>query len=261
MKISLPIIVGLTSIRSRLEDASLAVESILDQSIKADQIVLWLSEEPHLLDDGVTEIPPSLKKLIDRGLKIRWTENIGPYRKLIATAKLMNRKDCLLVTADDNVIYPKNWLKGLKEAYEKHEGCVICYNGKIISKADRLDRFFTKYSLKPYTKWIKTEEVEDDAKLGPSLDVFPIGKEGVLYPSKLLHEELFNKSIYMKMAPDNDDVWFKAITMITRTKVKCIAGHVAFAEVKNGKRAVRIDQKNRTSDEAIKKIFGRYNLI
>lgn len=262
MKKKLPIIVSLTSIQSRLEDASLTIKSLLAQSTKADKVVLWLSKEPHLLDQGVEEVPQSIRSLEQEGLEIRWTKNTGPYRKLIPTAKLMNRESCLIVTADDDVLYPDHWLKGLIDEYQRNEGCVICYRGRIMSKSKALNRWLTSKKLKPYMKWLGTHEVEDKRQLGPSFEIFPTGKDGVLYPSDKLHEELFNKSIYLNMAPTNDDIWYKAMTMITGTKVKCIESHLDFPEVESGRNTRLFAFKNKKSnDRMIHQIFERYKLL
>lgn len=258
MKKKLPIIVSLTSIQSKLDDASLTIQSLLAQNVKADKVVLWLSKEPHLLDDGVQEVPESIKSLEKDGLEVKWTKNTGSYRKLIPTAKLMNRENCLIVTADDDVIYPEHWLKGLVEEYNKNEGCVICYRGRIMSKSTALNKWLTNKKLKPYMKWLGTHEVEDKSQLGPSFEIFPTGKGGVLYPSDKLHEELFNKSIYLTMAPTNDDIWFKAMTMITGTKVKCVESHLDFPENENKHNIPKVRKRN---DRTIHQIFERYKLL
>lgn len=258
----LPIIVSLTSIHSRLDLVSQTIESLLAQSVKADKVVLWLSKEPHLLDDGVKEVPESIKQLEKQGLEVKWTKNIGPYRKLIPTAKLMNRESCLIVTADDDVVYPENWLKGLIVEYNKNEGCVICYRGRIMSKSTAINKWLTNKKLKPYMKWLRTHEVKDKSQLGPNFDIFPTGKDGVLYPSEKLHEELFNKSIYLTMAPTNDDIWFKAMTMITGTKVKCIENHLDFPETESARNSRLFAFKNKKrNDRMIHQIFERYKLL
>ena len=258
----LPVIISLTSIQSRLNEVSHTIESLLNQSLKADRIVLWLSEKSHLLDDGIKEIPDELSELTKMGLEIKWTKNIGPYRKLIPTAKLMNRENCLIVTADDRVEYPKDWLKGLVDEYNKNEGCVICYQGRIMDESNHQNKWRKRKGLKPYAKWTRTHEVEDTKLLGPNLDIFPDGRGGVLYPSERLHEEIFNKSIYLKMAPQNEDLWFKAITMITDTKVKCVQNNYSLPETEDLVESryfglVHTDP----NDQVINQLFERYRLI
>ena len=48
------VIVSLTSTRQRLETVHLTVGTILSQSRSPDRVVLWLSEEAYLLDEGVS---------------------------------------------------------------------------------------------------------------------------------------------------------------------------------------------------------------
>lgn len=262
MNNKLPIIVSLTSIQAKLDEASLTIQSILNQNVKADRVVLWLSEEAHLSDGGIQEIPDSLNELVDKGLEIRWTKNIGAYRKLIPTAKLMNHESCLIVTAADDVRYPSNWLQGLKEEYYKNEGCVICYQGRIMDKAASWSRWTVGKKLKPYQQWVKTNEVTDKSKLGPNIEVFPDGKGGVLYPSDRLHEEIFNKSVYLKMAPTDEDIWFKTITMMTNTKVKCIEKSIDIPQSKEEPKprffSLLTSDRN---DQLIHKLLERYQLL
>ncbi|SMD32973.1 Glycosyl transferase family 2 [Reichenbachiella faecimaris] len=264
MNTQLPIVVSLTSIQSRLEYVSKVIDSILNQSLKADRVLLWLSEDSHLLDQGVKEVPERLRELESLGLEIHWTKNTGPYRKLIPTAKLMNKENCLIVTADDDVIYPENWLERLVGEYQKNKDCVICYRGRIMSHEENtLRKLISRSKLKPYGKWTRTHEVKDKNELGPSLNIFPTGKDGVLYPSDRLHEELFNKSIYLDMVPTNDDIWFKAMTLITNTKVKCIEDHKDFSEIEETREATlfRLGGNRKKNDRMIHEVFARYNLL
>jgi len=59
-----PLIVSLTTFSGRIQIVHKTIESLLNQTVKADRILLWLSEEEFNLDD----IPEILKLQEKRGL-------------------------------------------------------------------------------------------------------------------------------------------------------------------------------------------------
>ena len=258
----LPIIVSLTSTQSKLERASDTIMSLLTQSLKADQIILWLSKDSNALDEGVKTLPDSIKSLEKKGLIIKWTKNIGPYKKLIPTVKMMNRENFLIVTAADDIVYPQDWLKGLVNAYQKNEGCVICYHGKVMDKASPVRKWLKGKKLKSFSKWIKTSEVSNLATLGNEKEIFPDGTGGVLYPSERLHEEIFNKSVYLRMAPKHEDVWFKAMTLLTDTKVHCVDSETGLPLIKSQQLSgISNYFQRRKEDRLVQEVLERYSLI
>ena len=103
------LIVSLTSIKSRIVYLERVVRSILSQSRAPDRVVLHLSEEPYLQDGGVPQetLPTGLLTLEQAGLlEIRYVANIGPYRKLLPILRAEWEANCVIVTADDDTIYP-----------------------------------------------------------------------------------------------------------------------------------------------------------
>lgn len=101
------IIVSLTSSGQRIHNAYLAIESIMQQTLKPNKIILWLAEEEF----SHNQLPESLKILESRGLEIRFCEDQKTYNKLIPTLKL--HPDDIIITIDDNVIYPIDLLDRL----------------------------------------------------------------------------------------------------------------------------------------------------
>lgn len=256
------VIVSMTSMHSRMNDLHQTIESILAQTSPADEVILWLSKKPYLLDEGVHEIPETLKKLTSKGLSIMWTDNTGPYRKLIPTVELKKGTDCLIITADDDVVYPNDWLDGLLKEYEQNENCVICYRGRIITKETGIKSFLRNSKLKTYVKWPRTHEVEDKSMLGPNMEVFPTGKDGVLYPIASLSDKIFETKTFQELAPTNDDIWFKAMTMLTGTKVKCIDNHLDFPEIESARDSRLYAFSNKkNNDVMIKKVFKKLELL
>lgn len=189
------IIVSVTTISSRVENLSNTLESILNQGFADFRLSLVVSKEPYLLDRGISEIPQALVKLAeaDPRLSIGFVRNIGPYRKLLPM--LTSGRRSLVVTADDDTIYMPNWLAGLVEAYDRHR-CVVCYRGHLMSAgAGKFDH---------YRKWMNNKP-----PVRPDLRILPTGKDGVLYDTAHLHENVLNWKDAIDIAPTTDDLWFK----------------------------------------------------
>jgi hypothetical protein len=69
--------------------------------------------------------------------------------------------------------------------------------------------------LLPYKKWPTTERADYTA-----LNLLPIGYGGVLYPPDVLHSDVVDEALYMRLAPKADDLWFKAMGLLKRVAVR-----------------------------------------
>ncbi|HFE8951921.1 TPA: glycosyltransferase family 2 protein, partial [Klebsiella pneumoniae] len=100
------IILNLTTTCGRLDLCSATLWSLVNQSLVPDQINLWISKEPYMADEGIKTLPNSIIKLIECNdrIKVHYTENTGPYRKIIPALRNCTDED-ILVYADDDVIY------------------------------------------------------------------------------------------------------------------------------------------------------------
>jgi len=251
-RLSSPLTVSLTSTSERIAEVHQTIESILNQEFKADKVLLWLSQEPHLIDKGINpdDLSSSLRSLVSQGLEIRWTKNIGPYRKAIPVLQENDVEGGVLVTADDDIVYPNDWLKNLVKYHLAYPDAIICYRGFYM-------KGFSEGKLTPYMRWKRHKGVE------PSLSVFPTGKDGVLYPVNSFNQEVFNESKYLALAPTADDVWLKAMSLLNNTRVKNIISHnkkdFPIIEGSNNK---TLFQKNRKgNDEILAAVFKEYKLV
>ncbi|MEQ9168771.1 MAG: hypothetical protein RLO12_21115, partial [Fulvivirga sp.] len=163
------------------------------------------------LDEGIHEPSQALMQLEGQNKKfsIHYTTNTGPYRKLLPLLEsdFWNQDD-LLVTADDDTLYPANWLSQLVEAYETHR-CIICHRGHHMANTN--GTFF------PYRQWMRHGIREN-----PSLLNLPTGKDGVLYPPELLSSAVLNIEKALEVAPTADDLWLKWHTAAMGAQVYCI---------------------------------------
>ncbi|MFC6199702.1 hypothetical protein [Ponticaulis profundi] len=195
---SLHVDVCLTSISSRIAEVHKTISTILSQDYPSFNVYLYLSDEPFLLDKGVSKsLPESLQRLIraDKRFQVRFVPNWGPYRKAIPYLMEHQQQHRVFVTADDDTIYPSHWLSGLVEQYKIHR-CIICYRGHAIQTSGK--------SFMPYRRWMTS-----GIRQNPDIYIVPTGKDGVLYDTTLLHPRIIDVNTALKVAPTADDLWFK----------------------------------------------------
>lgn len=188
-----PIVVSLTSYEPRFKTLHLCIKSLLNQSFSADKVILYLTK-----DIEISSLPKNLQMLQSKGLEIRnICENIKPHKKYFYA--MQEFKDSIIVTADDDVIYPKNWLESLYDSYKMHPSCISARRVHKISRC--LDG-----SAAPYNTWtLEYRGVE------PSMDLVGIGVGGVLYPPHIfdMNKEYFKKENIISNALNADDIWLK----------------------------------------------------
>ncbi|MCL2283845.1 MAG: glycosyltransferase family 92 protein [Fibromonadales bacterium] len=189
-------IVSLTSYGKRLQTtAPIAIASILCGNILPDRIVLWVSE--HGWEEN-----NHLRILQNKGLEIRQCEDLKSYKKLIpALYEFPN--DCI-ITADDDLLYPKNWLEQIMQCHKAHPDNIICHRVHGI----RVD---SEHNLLPYKDWDWCAEPQEEER------IFPTGGAGTLYPPGCLHKDVLDKNLFMKLASNADDVWFWAMAFINES--------------------------------------------
>ncbi len=190
------LVVSLTTFNKRIHDVYLTIESLFQQSLQADRVILWLSREEF----DPLDIPQTLRNLEPRGLTIAFCdEDLGPYKKFYYA--LQQYPDSLLVTVDDDILYPPDTLDMLYRAWQREPRIVHCHRAHKIG-------FDDKGRLAPYMSWDK-----NTSDTRTSLLIMPTGVGGVLYFPGCFHPEVLNKPLFMAMAPRADDIWLKAMTL------------------------------------------------
>lgn len=189
------IIISFTSIKSRINSVYLVVESIAQQTIKPDKIVLWLSKK----DFNETNLPITLKQMIQRGLEVRYVEDIGPHTKLLFALKEFENH--LIITIDDDIIYPIDLIENLYNTHKNYPKAICC-NAAMLIKKDKKGNFL------PYNKW---PTITDRFMISDYL--LPLGVDGVLYPPCSLDDLVFEKNLIKILCPKADDIWFKVMSL------------------------------------------------
>lgn len=193
--------VNLTTTYQRLNLCRIALTSILLQSRLPDQINLWVSRESYLRDKGIADseaieaLFESLPEVSRSCVKIRWVPNTGPYRKLIPMLREAEEDD-VLITADDDIFYGRDWLIGLLQNFE-------AANNQPVAARVR-QKTFNFLGLKTsYLYWnVITERsiVDEDF-------VITFGGGAVLTKAMFRAEDIAS-DLYLRISPTADDLWY-----------------------------------------------------
>ena len=246
------IIVSLTSFPERINEVKFTIYSLLNQKLKPDKLVLWLASDEF--KNKEEDLPVSLLNLTKNGLSIRWYEkNIKSYKKLIPSLKSF--PNSIIVTADDDIFYPENWLFDLFEEHKMHPLDVICTRSrKIFINEDN--------TIAEYNKWIISKNEEKSSFFN-----FFTGAGGVLYPPNSLDERVLNEELAMELCPSTDDIWFWAMTVLNGRKIKLIKNNLSsltflnpFRELNlnNQKALWKVNVGNNENDIQIKILFEKF---
>ena len=209
------IIVSLTSFPARINVVDITIKSLLMQSLKPDEIILWLASEQFPGKEN--ELPEKLLKLKKYGLTINWCSDIKSYKKLIPALRMY--PEDIIVTADDDVYYERHWLKRLYLGYVKDPNYVHCHR-------------ITKFYIQDNEYRMKEGEFE----------VYPFasylhkltGVGGVLYPPHILAQEVLDEKKCRTLAPTNDDIWFWLMAVLNGAKINVVKNNLPRIEAVKG---------------------------
>lgn len=211
-------IISLTSYGKRIADLTpYTIFTFFNQSVKPDKIILWIGHNDK------ENVPKIFKKLAKKGLEIRFCEDIKSYTKIIYALEAFP-DDCV-ITADDDVLYPKDWIERLLAAYEKNPEKIIYLRAHGI----KTDENHHPLSYNDWFNCIEPKTYFGNGKHSP-FSVFPTGVGGILYPPKCFYKDVTNRELFMKLAPQADDIWLWAMAVINEK----FGGESPYAPVEKG---------------------------
>ena len=195
------VVVSMTTHGRRTRSVHLALESIGRGLERPGRLILWLADPVTLRRPG-----RPLERLVRRGLEIRSTENFGPHTKYFPYVEAHTGPfTSPLATGDDDMLYPRTWLRDLLDAYRAAPGQIHCY------RAHRIGLDGT--GLAPYSSW--------QPWLGgaPSALAFVTGVSGAIYPETFLEQLRALGRRFVDRTPVNDDVWLSWVALRTHHPV------------------------------------------
>ena len=198
-----PLVVSLTSYPKRFDVTARTLQCLLTQTVQPDRVVLWVAHQDYPL------LPPSILALQDDGLEIRETKDYKAYKKIIPSLEAF--PNAYVCTADDDLYYEARWLEKLTEEAAHAPDLITCFRAHEIA-ADNQGAFL------PYDDWHL-----DTAFRGISPALFPTGCGGILYPPGALAPEVCDAGLFMRLCPQNDDIWLFWMARRAGTRHKTIA--------------------------------------
>ena len=188
------IVISLTSFPPRLGTLHYTLKSILNQTMKPDLLLLYLSKEEMHDESG---LPSSILDLKKYGLQIIFVDdNLKPHKKYYYAMK--HYPDSLIITIDDDVIYDKKLIADLYKSFLKYPSAVSSRRVHKIA-CDK------SKNLLPYNSWHYEYKKESE----PSHKLVSTGIGGVLYPPGLLPSETFDAAKIKELCLNADDIWLK----------------------------------------------------
>jgi hypothetical protein len=241
------IIVSLTTFPSRINTVWICIETLLNQTIKPNEIILWLAKEQFV---GFEDLPESLLKLQNRGLQIKFCEDLRSHKKYYYTFKEFPKD--IIITVDDDVFYPNNMIEELIKLSNLYPDSICCNRGHII-KTDE------KGNILPYNSWVHNPTVD----VSPSKWICPTGVGGVLYPSNSVNKEVFNQDSIKSLCFFADDLWLKMMSLKNYSLVvKSNAFPYDFFTISSSQKESlgKINVIGNKNDEQLDAILSRYNI-
>jgi hypothetical protein len=179
------LVVSLTSHPPRYRWLAVCLRRLLAQDMRPDAVVLWLAK------GDAARLPANVRALQEHGLTIRECDDVKSYNKLVPA--LAAYPDAFIVTADDDILYPRGWLRRFVEEHRQGNE-ILCQTARRIAYSG--DR------IRPFRDW----QLIRGSATGP--DVFPQGIGGVMYPPGALRPEACDSEAFTRLCPHADDVWF-----------------------------------------------------
>lgn len=206
------LIVSLTTWPARINTIHVTLNSLLNQTCKADKIILYLAESQF--PEKEKDFPETLRQCIDKGIEIKWCqEDLKPHKKYFYA--MQEYPEDVIVTVDDDVIYDSHLLEQLVQSYKKNPYAVSAMRTHIIE-------FDENGNILPYMKWT----MEQRHLVGiPSMRLLATGVGGILYPPHCMSTLLFDKSAIEKLCLRADDLWLKAMQVLCNTPVVLVSDH------------------------------------
>lgn len=200
------IIVSLTTYPKRIGTIWLTIETLMRQSVKPDEIILWLAESQF--PNGISDLPENLLRLQNRGLTIRFCDDLRSHKKYYYALQEYSRD--LVILADDDMFYPRDTIQKLLKMHKKWPDDICCMTAQVIEPS-----FRSVPSL-----WRNPRLDEHDLQHTDQIQAFT--GSGTLIPPDALPAEAFNKDVFRRICLHADDLWMTFMAHRKGTKTTTV---------------------------------------
>ncbi|MHA7898274.1 MAG: glycosyltransferase [Henriciella sp.] len=186
--------IALTSFPARISTLHFVIRSLVEQTVKADSINLFLGRDEIPNHDW---LPSQLREFEAAGLVIHFVDKTcHQYDKFLHQPGLNEESSYVIV--DDDVIYKPHSMQRLVEGHSKHPHAIIGNRCHLMAVNEA-------GAIGPYSDWERESQCPQ-----PSFRLIPTGAGGVLYPPGFFtHPSVTDVRLILKYAPYADDIWLK----------------------------------------------------
>lgn len=209
-----PVYISLTTMASRMHKVNRTIISLIQARVVPTKIFLFISKDKHLLDAGVKHIPDNLLCLAAAGyLRIVYTNNIGPHRKLLPALKRYWGKDVFIATVDDDMSREQGYMilyQLLKHFITaENPNSIVALRARRISICNSPPHKTMRYHTWPVVLAYNRGEML----------LMPTGTGGILYKPTYFDKVIFHRALRTATGTA-DDLMFRLATLITHTPVQ-----------------------------------------
>ena len=246
------IIVSITSYPKRIGTVDQVLQTIYTQHKQPDEVVLWLAEDQFPGKEA--DLPDALVQLTQENrLTIRWCDDLKPHKKYFYA--FQEYPDDLVITIDDDLQYPPDTIASLYASY-------LLYPNAVSASRVHIMVFDDQKRPAPYAQWIQETDM---CVYTPSMQLMATGVGGILYRPSLFRKEIFNKAAIMETCLHADDLWLKAMEVMSDIPVVLARPSMPLyfmpgsqddslfdINVRKGQNDVQLEQIIRWSDETFR---------
>ena len=196
-------VVSLTTHGKRSQKVYYAIESIARGNVRPSRLILWIDDEALLKN-----LPATIRRLQKRGLEVKPCRNYGPHTKYYPYVESNETFNTPLVTADDDILYPRYLLQKLIEANREYPDTVNCYTAFWVDVG--------KKGIGKYKDWIPWGSTR------PYFRNFALGVMGVIYPPAFLTVLKRAGTTFEDSCPKGDDLWLHVQALRSGYRVRQI---------------------------------------
>lgn len=246
------IVVSLTTFPARIKTVHLTINDILNQTIKPDLIVLYLSKDQF--PNGKLDLPKELLTFEENRLTIKFVEDdLRAHKKYLYA--FQDYSDKLIITIDDDLRFDRFLIERLIISHYQNPRCIIATRVHLITGNIK------KEELNPYRDWRK--EYNGWINI-PSHQLFATHGAGTLFPPHCINlRRLCNVSDIKSLSLAADDMWLKVNEVLSNTKIVLAYPHHKLNLI-DGSQDEALWKTNvikNENDIQLKNILEKYNRI
>jgi hypothetical protein len=128
------IVATLTTLPDRYNLLSQTIDSLVNQSIKFDNIYISLPERTRRFNTVYPPLPSSIIKH-EAVIPVAIESDYGPITKLLGALKRESDSNTIIISVDDDIIYPYDFVEKYLALHKKYPHEVICGGGLLYNKS------------------------------------------------------------------------------------------------------------------------------